>query len=80
LDERGLNIFKIKCEAPMDILKNRLKNWTLKKSISDGRIEILDEQCRIVEDIGCDFLLNTENSLENHPKLIANALATKNEE
>jgi predicted kinase len=26
LDERGLNIFKIKCEAPMDILKNRLKN------------------------------------------------------
>ena len=80
LDERGLNIFKIKCEAPMDILKNRLKNRTLKKSISDGRIEILDEQCRIVEDIGCDFLLNTENSLENHPKLIANALATKNEE
>ena len=64
----------------MDILKKRLKNRTLKKSISDGRIEILEEQCRIVEDIGCDFLLNTENSLENHPKLIANALATKNEE
>ena len=64
----------------MDILKNRLKSRTLKMSISDGRIEILEEQYRISEDISFDFLLNTENSLENHPVLIANALADQNEE
>jgi hypothetical protein len=80
LNKRSLNIFKIKCEAPMDILKNRLKSRTLKMSISDGRIEILEEQYRISEDISFDFLLNTENSLENHPVLIANALADQNEE
>lgn len=80
MNKRNLNVFKIKCEASMKELKIRLKKRALEKSISDGRIEILEEQCRIVEDIGYDLLLNTENSLENHPKPIANALATKNEE
>jgi predicted kinase len=80
MNKRNLNVFKIKCEASINELRNRLKKRTLEKSISDGRIEILDEQCRISEDINFDFLLNTENSLENHPILIANALADQNEE
>jgi aminoglycoside phosphotransferase family enzyme/predicted kinase len=74
LDERQLKVFKIKCEASKDELMNRLQRRATKKSVSDGRVEILNEQYRIVEDIGCDFLLNTENNLEEHPLIIAKAL------
>ena len=79
LDNRNLNLFKIKCEASIGILRDRLMKRMYRKSISDGRIEILDEQCRIVENIGFDYLLDTENSLEKHPLKIAKALHNNNE-
>lgn len=75
MDKRDLGIFKIKCEVPMDILRNRLERRVHKKSVSDGRLEILVEQTKISEDIGFDFLLNTENSIENHPLLVAKRLS-----
>ena len=75
LNKRGLKIFKVKCEAPMDMLRKRLEMRINKKSISDGRLEILVEQSKILEDIGFDFLLHTENSIERHPLLVAKNLA-----
>jgi predicted kinase len=75
LDKRDMDVFKIKCEAPIDILRNRLEKRIHKKTISDGRLEILVEQTKISEDIGFDFLLNTENSIENHPLLVAKRLS-----
>jgi hypothetical protein len=48
---RGLPFYLVECRAPLDVLRERLKEREARTAVSDGRLEILDDFARSWEEV-----------------------------
>ncbi|MEF3254236.1 MAG: AAA family ATPase [Deferribacterales bacterium] len=63
-------IFKIRCYAPDEIVYERLEKRKNKGSVSDGRLEIYEQQKKDFIDMGADLEIETTGDLDDNMKYI----------